>query len=58
MMRKLQLLAAAVLAEGDAIVCKITWERQHAWPLTVLIWFFAITSIVACWKLINLLEKK
>lgn len=57
-MRKIQLFTAAVLAEGNAIICQFEWRKHPAWPLTVLVWFFAITSIVACWKLIKILEKE
>ena len=58
MIRKLQLLAVGVISFGDALICKFEWLDHPSWLLASLCWSFAITSIVACWKLIKILEKE
>ena len=57
-MRKIQLLAAAILAFVNAMLCKIAWIEHQNWTLVLLCWFFAGVSIVACWKLIRILENE
>lgn len=58
MTRKIQLLIAGILAFVNALICKGAWLEQPDWILALLCWFFAATSIVACWKLIRILEKE
>lgn len=57
-MRRIQLLALGTLSFFNALVCKVNFQNKPNVFLLLLCWFFAITSIVALWKLLNTLDKR